>query len=111
MQKKEILEKVLKVLEDKKALDVNYIETNENDVLADYYVVATGTSNTHIKSLTDNIEQELKKDKIYPNTIEGYESNSWILIDYGSVLIHIFTQNQREYYNIEELWERFKKTM
>lgn len=108
MDKEQILEKILKVLDEKKAKDITTIDIAEKTILADYFVVASGTSSTHIKALADNIEYELKKEKIYPNKIEGYQSNSWILLDYSEVIIHIFTEEERRNYNIEELWEKFK---
>lgn len=103
-----LLQKIIKVLDDKKALDIKHMEIKDVTTIADYFVIASGTSNTHIKALADNVEYELKKDSIYPNKIEGYDSGTWILMDYGDVIIHIFTEVERENYKIEELWEEMK---
>lgn len=104
-----LLQKIIKILDDKKAIDIKYMEIKDVTTIADYFVIASGTSNTHIKALADNIEYELKKDSIYPNKIEGYDSGTWILMDYGDVIIHIFTEAEREHYKIEELWEQMKQ--
>ena len=78
----ELLNKIVKILDEKKAIDVKTIDIKEKSSLADYMVVASGTSTTHIKALADNVEEELKKENILPHKIEGYNSNSWILMDY-----------------------------
>lgn len=97
--------KILKILEDKKGKDISNIDVKEKTILADTFIIVSGTSNTHIRALADNVEEELKKENIYPNKIEGYNSNSWILLDYGQVVVHIFTEKEREHYNIDELWK------
>jgi ribosome-associated protein len=102
-----LLEKIIKLLEDKKAIDLKTMDIKEQSTLADYFIIVSGTSNTHIKALADNVEVELKKENIYPNKIEGYNTE-WILMDYGDIVVHIFTQKERQNYNIEELYERNK---
>ncbi len=104
---KELLEKILYLLEDKKAINIETLDISNQTTLADYFIIASGTSNTHIKALADNVEENLKKEKIYPNKIEGYNTN-WILIDYGDIVVHIFTQEERQNYNIEELYKKNK---
>ena len=101
----ELLEKMTTLLEDKKAIDLTTLDIKEQSTLADYFVIASGTSNLHIKALADNVETELKKQNIYPNKIEGYNTN-WILMDYGDIVVHIFTQEERQNYKIEELYLR-----
>lgn len=107
----ELLQKILKILDSKKGIDIKYMEIKDITTIADYFVIASGTSSTHIKSLVDNVEYELKKDGIYPNKIEGYETGTWILMDYGDVVVHIFTEQERENYNIEKLWEEMKQKL
>lgn len=103
----ELLSKIIKLLEDKKAIDLNTIDVKEKTTLADYFVIASGTVQTHIKALADNVEEELKKEEIYPNKIEGYNTE-WILMDYGDIVVHIFTEKERQNYKLEELYERNK---
>jgi ribosome-associated protein len=103
----ELLDKITKLLDDKKAIDIKTLDIKEQSTLADYFIIVSGTSNTHIKALADNVEEELKKEDIYPNKIEGYNTE-WILMDYGDIVVHIFTQKERQNYDIEELYERNK---
>lgn len=100
-----LLEKITTRLEDKKAIDLKTLNIIEKSTLADYFIIASGTSDTHIKALADNVEVELKKENIYPNKIEGYNTQ-WILMDYGSIVVHIFTQEERQKYDLEELYEK-----
>jgi len=74
-------------------------------VLADYFVICTGSSNTHVKSLADEVEYKTNELLgIQPNHIEGYSDNTWTLLDYGAVVVHIFTKEGREFYKLEKLW-------
>ena len=107
----ELLQKIIKILDNKKALDIKHMEIKDVTTIADYFVITSGTSSTHIKSLADNVEYELKQDGIYPNKIEGYETGTWILMDYGDVVVHIFTEQERANYNIEELWDEMRKKL
>ena len=93
----------IKLLEDKKAIDLTSIDVKEKTTLADYFIITSGTSTTHIRALADNVETELKKEQIYPNKIEGYNTE-WILMDYGDIVVHIFTERERQNYKIEELY-------
>lgn len=106
-----LLDKIINLLEDKKGIDIKVMDVKNETALSDYFVVASGTSNTHIKALADNVEVELKKENIYPNKIEGYNTATWILMDYGDVVVHIFTEQERQNYNLEELWEKAKETI
>lgn len=105
----ELLKKIVEILDTKKAINIKQIDIKDKTTIADYFIVASGTSNTHVKSLADNVEEELKKENIVPNKIEGYESATWILMDYGEVIIHLFTEKERENYSIEDLWEKVKE--
>lgn len=100
------LEKALatvKILDKKKAVDLKAIHITDYSIVADYFVIATGTSNTHVKSLADELEYEMSQLGIEPNHIEG-KATGWIVLDYGTVIVHIFTGESREYYNLERLW-------
>lgn len=104
--KEELLNKIVKILDEKKAIDVKTINIQEKSSLADYMIIASGTSRTHIRALADNVEEELKKENIMPHKIEGYNSDSLILMDYLDVIVNIFTERDREHYNLEDLWEK-----
>lgn len=104
MEGKELVLAIAKVLDEKKAIDIRAIKTEEVTILSDYFIIASGTSTTHTKSLADDVEYEIKQRLgIEPEHIEG-RATGWILIDYGTVLVHIFDSQSREYYNLERLW-------
>lgn len=103
MERKEILENVVKILDNKKATDIKALEITDLTVVADYFVLATGTSGTHIRALADEVEEEMSKLSVEPGHIEG-KSTGWILLDYGTVIVHLFTADQRELYSLEHLW-------
>ena len=94
-----------KFLDDKKGMDVTVLEVGSQTVLADYFVLATGTSNTQVRALADEVEFRLHEEyNISPNHVEGKSGNMWMLLDYGSVVIHIFTREGRDFYKLERLW-------
>lgn len=94
-----------KAISEKKGVDIKIIRVDSVSVLADYFVIATGTSSTHVKALADEVEYKLSEAGISVSHIEGYRSNSWILLDYVDVIIHVFSDEAREYYDLERLWQ------
>lgn len=102
----ELAQVALKALEDKKGMDPTLLEVGKQTVLADYFVICTGTSNTHVKALADEVEFKIGETLgIKPNHVEGFNDNTWTLMDYSSVIIHIFTREGREFYKLEKLWK------
>lgn len=99
----ETAKSIVKILDSKKAIDISLIETQELTVMSDYFLIASGTSNTHVRSLAEDVEDEMTKLGVEPNHVEG-RATGWILLDYGCVLVHIFQPETREYYNLERLW-------
>lgn len=97
-------EKIGDILLEKKARDVDIIQVDRVTILADYFIIATGTSTTNIRSLADEVRSVLEKDNVKCIHLEGYGSGRWILMDYGSVIVHIFHEEERKYYNLERLW-------
>ncbi|MBR4050545.1 MAG: ribosome silencing factor [Clostridia bacterium] len=108
MTPNEIYSNIVKVLDDKKAEDIAVLDTTDLTVVSEYFVIATGNSSTHVKSLADDVEYELQKLGVEPDHIEG-RATGWILLDYGSVLVHVFTRDNRDYYNLEHLWADAKQ--
>ena len=104
MTELELAREIVKVLDNKKGMDIKLIEITEHSIVADYFVIVSGTSNTHVKALANEVEYELTQKGIEPNHIEG-RATGWILLDYNSVLVHVFTGETREYYNLERLWQ------
>ena len=92
-------------LDSKKGLDIKIIKIADISSIADYFVIAAGSSTTHVKSLADNVEFRLDNEGISVSHIEGYHSDSWILLDYVDVVVHVFSEEAREYYDLERLWQ------
>ena len=96
-------------LDGKMAQDIKILEVTELTILADYFIIATAASTTHLKTLADFCEMELKNLGELPGHIEGHSSGSWILLDYGSVVVHLFLQEARSFYSLERLWADSKQ--
>ena len=100
-----------KALDDKKARDIKVLKTDKQTVLADYFVICNGTSSTHIKALVDEVDKQLSEAGEPPIRREGLRSDIWVLMDFGSVVVHVFTaetrsfyDEARKFYNLERLW-------
>jgi ribosome-associated protein len=105
LDSKTIKEKVIDVLEDKKARNVIAIDVAEVTILADSFVICNGTSTTHIRALADEVEKALAEEfGMACRHREGYNSARWVLLDYGDVVVHIFHAEDRKFYDIERLW-------
>ncbi len=94
-----------KAISSKKGLDIQVINISEISVIADYMVIATGTSSTHVKALANEVEYQLDKNGISVSHIEGYRSDTWILLDYVDVLVHVFSDEARDFYDLDRLWQ------
>lgn len=99
-------EAIREILEDKKGRDIEVISLEGKTVLADCFVIATGNSMPHIRTLVDEVSLQMKnKFGQVPSHVEGYASGRWILMDYLDVVVHIFHEEERAFYSIEKLWE------
>ena len=92
-------------LDKHKAEDIQVIEVGGLTSLADYFIIASATSSTHVRSLSDYVEEELGRQEIRPLRIEGYATSNWVLMDYGSVVVHLFQREARAFYDLERLWK------
>lgn len=110
METSTILETVIQSALDLKALNLIQVEMEERSSLSDYILICHGTSTAHTQGIADKISITMKNLELLPLGTEGYEDGSWILIDYSSVVIHIFTDKNRMKYNLEELYTEFKTT-
>lgn len=98
--------RIVELLENKKGINIDVINIEKVTILADYFILCSGTSSTHVKGLADEVEYKLKEENgIDCSHIEGYETARWILMDYGDVVVHIFHEQEREFYNLERLWQ------
>ncbi len=98
-----------KALSERKGIEIKVIKITDISSIADYFVIATGSSTTHVKSLADNVEFRLDNLGVSVSHIEGYRSDSWILLDYVDVIVHVFSEEAREYYSLERLWQDGEK--
>lgn len=108
MTPKELALAVAKALDSKKASGLMVLETGDITTLADYFVICTATSSTQVKALSDLCEKTMKDLGEEPHHIEGHRGGVWVLLDYSSVVIHIFMPEAREFYNLERLWNDAK---
>lgn len=106
MNANEIVKYTCEALLERKGRDIEVLHIEHLTTLSEYFVICSATSSTQVKALADSVEVHLKNDHdIMPHHTEGFESSSWILLDYGSVLVHIFLPEAREFYKLENLWK------
>ena len=105
MQGADLARKIAQLLYDRKARDILALKVDHLMVITDYLVLATGSSALQTHALMDHLDQELSALGVQPRRIEGQQAARWIVMDYGSILVHIFNQEERSYYNLERLWE------
>ena len=104
-QAKQMAAAALKALEDKKALDVRVLDISHVTVLADYFLIASGSNRNQVQAMADQVEEELGKAGHPARQIEGYQTANWILLDYGDIIIHIFDEENRLFYDLERIWK------
>ena len=104
MKLNKIIEVAVNALNDKKASNISAIQVATLTVIADYFIIATATSSTHVRALADTVEEKLSEAGFEPNHVEG-KATGWILLDYLGVVIHIFTRDTRDYYNLDRMWD------
>jgi len=100
----ELAHRIVDVASDKKAADIVLLRTSEITTMADYFVIASGRSERQVQALSTAIVDELRDEGIKPLGVEGMSSARWVLLDYGSVIVHLFAPEEREYYGLEKLW-------
>ncbi|QRN86124.1 ribosome silencing factor [Clostridia bacterium] len=105
MESKEKAKKIASLLDNKLASNIVVLDMEGVSPLADYFILATGKSTRQNKALQGYVEEDMTKEGMEPLQIEGHTSGDWILLDYGDVIIHLFTEEQRSYYDLERLWK------
>ena len=95
----------VKALEDKKGEDIRIIDIRDVSILADYFIIANGTSNSQVQALVDNVEEELAKEGFILKQREGYGLGTWVLLDYGDIIVHVFDKENRLFYDLERIWK------
>ena len=100
----EKLSTIVKALDSKRAEDIRVIEIGDLTIVADYFVIANGTSSTQTKALAEEVEFKMSQLGIEPNRTEGYQGATWVVLDYGDIIVHVFYKETRDHYNLERLW-------
>ena len=110
MTTKQLAKTAIEALLDRKAAEIVLLRVTKQTNLADYYIICTGTSNTQLRAIADAVDESMSKQYgLEPKSIEGYRSASWILLDYGSVIVHAFKSDTRQFYDLERLWADAQK--
>lgn len=104
----ELAQAIAEILDNKKGMNVKVIKVGDKTIIADYFVLANGNTNTHVRALADEVEYKLSLAGVEPMRIEGRDGNNWRVIDYSSVLVHVFDREAREFYNLDKLYTDFE---
>ena len=101
---KEMAKIACKAIDDKKGQDIKVIDIHNVSVIADYFVIASGTNSNQVQAIVDNVEEQLGRAGYEAKQKEGNRSSSWLLMDYGDVIIHVFDEENRLFYDLERIW-------
>lgn len=93
-----------KALDEKKGQDIKVIDIHEVSVIADYFVIASGSNQNQVQAMVDNVEEKLGRAGFEPKQIEGSKNSSWVLMDYGDLIVHVFDEENRLFYDLERIW-------
>ncbi len=104
ISQQDLTELVKKAAELKKARDIIVLDIGKISAIADYFVICTGSSSTNVQAIAESIEETVKNEWDLRPRLEGYREGRWVLLDYGDVIVHIFQEEEREFYNLERLW-------
>lgn len=103
-QSKEMAKIAWNAIDDKIGKDIKVIDITSVSVVADYFIIASGTNKNQVQAIVDNVQDELVKAGHYSKQIEGYQAGNWILMDYGDIIVHIFDKENRLFYDLERIW-------
>jgi ribosome-associated protein len=102
---KELAKIAYAALEEKKANDIKIIDISGVSVLADYFIIASGSNRNQVQAMVDSVQEDLyKKAGLEAKQVEGYQTGSWILLDYADIIVHVFDEENRLFYNLERIW-------
>lgn len=104
MTDREELEIAVKALDSRKGKNITALKVEDLTILANYFIIASATSTTQVKALADEVEYQLGEKGVKPKSIEGYQSQTWIVLDYYDIIVHVFLDETRDFYQLERLW-------
>lgn len=106
---KEMVKTAVAALQDKKGEDIRVIDISGVTVIADYFIIASGSNPNQVQALVDNVERQMYKAGYDDPRVEGYNTASWVLLDYNDVIVHVFSQDDRLFYDLERIWRDGKE--
>ena len=101
---KELADAIADVLDSKKGRDIKVLHVEDKTVITEYFVICTGNSSTQIRALTGEVEYRIEQRGVKPYGVEGSDNNSWMILDYSNVIVHVFSREAREFYNLDKLY-------
>ena len=101
---REMTRLAIKALEDKKGNDIRVIDIQDVSIIADYFIIASGSNRNQVQTMADNVEEVLGRAGYEPRQLEGYGTATWILMDYNDIIVHIFSEEDRLFYDLERIW-------
>ena len=104
LNEQEMIAITVKALDDKKGKDLKVLRTADQTTLADYFIICSGSSNTQVRALAEAVEEAMSKAGEEPHHIEGHRGGTWLLMDFSAVVVHVFTDEARKFYDLERLW-------
>ncbi len=105
----QMTEKIFKAVDDKKAMDIIVLKMAGVSDISDYSVICSAGSDVQAKAIADHVEEMLAKEGVFTSTREGYDTANWVLLDYAHCVVHIFIEQERDYYNLEKLWAKAER--
>lgn len=107
----ELVKEIIKALDEKKSEDIKTLDISNVSVMADYFIIASGSNRNQLQAIADNVSEKLHKIGADLKQIEGYDTANWILMDYGDVIVHIFDKDNRLFYDLERIWSDGKEVI
>lgn len=104
MNSNEMAKIAIAALDDKKAKDIKVIDISNVSVMADYFIIASGTNRNQVQAMANSVEEKLHEQGIHPRQVEGYQTANWILMDFNDIIVHVFNEEDRLFYNLEKIW-------
>ena len=101
---KSIVKNIYDSLDEKKGIDTKIIDISNISIISDYFVISGGSNEKQVQAMVDEVYDNLAKENLHPKHIEGYKNAQWVLMDYGDVVVHVFNQNDRAFYDLERIW-------
>ena len=103
-QSTDMVKLAVAALEDKKAEDIQILDISKISTIADYFIIASGSNRNQVQAMSDNVEEKLGRAGYEPKRIEGFQSADWVLMDYIDVIVHVFSRESRDFYDLERIW-------